>query len=147
MEMFRKTWLTPLRSRAWSTAAETAAPCTVPNDSAIRETSWILLVAGGGDSAATSTSSPRRSCSTTRGSRSSAISRTLSFSPPRSLVTLRPNHTSRKIEAATAASPRPPARAASRTSRSLCDALIAVSWLAVSSWVFSMAPTTASEAD
>jgi hypothetical protein len=27
--------------------------CTVPNDSAIRETSWILLLAGGGDSAAT----------------------------------------------------------------------------------------------
>ena len=46
MEMFRKTSLTPLRSRAWSTAAETAAPCTVPNDSAIRETSVILLVAG-----------------------------------------------------------------------------------------------------
>ena len=33
------------------------------------------------------------------------------------------------------------------TSRSLCEALIAVSWLALSSWVFSMAPTTASEAD
>ena len=33
MEMFRKTWLTPLRSRACSTAAATAASCTVPNDS------------------------------------------------------------------------------------------------------------------
>ena len=73
--------------------------------------------------------------------------RTLSFSPPRSLVTLRPNHTSRKTEVTTATSPRPPARTASVTSRSLCEALIAVSWLALPSWAFSMAPTTASEAD
>ena len=139
--------MTPLRSRAWSTAAETAAACTVPNDSAIREISWILLVLGGGDSASTSTSSPRRSRSTTRGSRSSAMLRTLSFSPPRSLVTLRPNHTSRKTETITAASPRPPARAAAVSSRSLSEALIAVSWLPLASWVFSMAPTTACETD
>ena len=85
MEMFRKTWLTPLRSRAWSTAAATAAPCTVRERLGDRETSWMVLVPGGGDSAATSTSSPRRSCSTTRGSRSSAMSRTLLFSPVRSL--------------------------------------------------------------
>jgi hypothetical protein len=107
----------------------------------------MVLVAGGGDSASTSTSSPRRSRSTTRGSRSSAMPRTLSFSPPRSLVTLRPNHTSRNTEATTATSPSPPARTASVTSRSLREALNAVSWLPLSSWAFSMAPTSASETD
>src|SRR6266566_8655318 len=146
MEMFRKTWLTPLRSLAWSTAAETAAAWTVLNDSAIREISPMLLVPGGGDSASTSTSTPRRSRSTTLGSRSVAISRTLSFSPVRSLVTLRPNHTSRKTEATTAASPRPPTRTASRTSRLLSDALIAVSLLPFAVSTFCKAASVASEA-
>ena len=37
----------------WRRPAETAAACTVPNDSAIREISLMLLVGGCGDSAAT----------------------------------------------------------------------------------------------
>ena len=72
--------------------------------------------------------------------------RTLSFSPVRSLVTLRPNHTSRKTEAATAASPRPPTRTASRTSRSLSDALIAVSWLPLAVSTFCSEASTPNEA-
>ena len=133
MEMFRKTWLTPLRSLAWSTAAATAAACTVANDSAIRETSKMVLVSGAGDSASTSTSSPRRSRSTTRGSRSSAMARTLSLRLVMSLVTLRPNHTIRKIEPITASKPRPPARMASRTRRLASELLIEPSLAPLSS--------------
>ena len=145
MEILRKTWLTPLRSRACSTAAATAASCTVPKDPAIWEISRMPLVPGGGDSASTSTSSPRRSRSTTRGSRSSAIPRTLVCSLVRSPVTLRPNQTSRKTDTITASSPMPPARMALVYSQLLADPLIADSCVPIPASAVSMAPRTVPE--
>ena len=61
-------------------------------------------------------------------------------------MTLRPNHTSRKTEAATAASPRPPTRTASRTSRLLSAALFAVSLLPLAVSTFCKAASVPSEA-
>ena len=55
-----------------------------------------------------------------------------------SLVTLRPNHTIRKIEAATASKPRPPARMASRISRLASELLIEPSLAPLSSSAFAM---------
>ena len=107
----------PLAQFGLVDGGRTAAACTVANDSAIRGTPGWCWCPGVG----TPRPRPRRRPGGAVRPRAAVVvghAPTLSFSPPRSLVTLRPNHTSRKTETTTATSPSPPARTASVTSRS-----------------------------